>query len=85
MKDQIAKLIDVIHKPKQRTPLQMQIKRGCNVELKDDKAWETLTRNQTMEEEKSKKFVIGGPKFDGQSKMAHDCEICATRSTYLCT
>ena len=59
MKDQIAKLIDVISTPKQRTPLQMQIKRRCNIELKDDKAWETLTRNQTMEDERSKKFVIG--------------------------
>ena len=72
MKDQIAKLIDVINTPKQRTPLQMQIERGSNAESKDDKAWEALTRNQTMEEEKSKKFVIGGPKFDGQSKTAHD-------------
>ena len=36
MKDQIAKLKDVINTPKQRTLLQMQIKRGCNVELKND-------------------------------------------------
>ena len=61
MKDQIAKLIDVINASKQSTSLQMQINRGCNIELKDDKTWETLTRNQTMEEERSKKFVIGGP------------------------
>ena len=48
MKDQIAKLIDVINTPKQRTTLQMQIQRGCNIENKDDKTWETLTRNQTI-------------------------------------
>ena len=81
MKDQIAKLIDVINTPKQRTPLQMQIERGSNAESKDDKAWEALTRNQTMEEEKSKKFVIGGPKFDGQSKTAHDW--CAKTTSYF--
>ena len=72
MKDQIAKLIDVINTPKQRTTLQMQIQRGCNIELKDDKTWETLTKNQTMEEERSKKFVIEGLKFEGQSKTTHD-------------
>ena len=72
MKDQIAKLIDVINTQKQRTPLQMQIKRGCNIEQKDDKTWETLTRNQTMEEERSKTFVIGRPKFEEQSKTVHD-------------
>ena len=43
-----------------------------------------------MEEERSKKFVIGRPKFEGQSKTAHDwCEkktsyflneICKTRT-----
>ena len=68
MKDQIAKLRDVINKPKQRTPLQMQIAQGHNLEQKEDKKWEILTRNQTTEEEKSKKFIIGGPKFEGQSK-----------------
>ena len=81
MKDQIAKLIDVINTPKQRTPLQMQIERGCNIENKDDKTWETLTRNHTMEEERSKKFVIGGLKFEGQSKTAHDC--CAKTTSYF--
>ena len=81
MKDQIAKLIDVINTPKQRPPLQMQIERGCNIENKDDKLWETFTRNQTMEEERSKKFVIGGPKFEGLSKTAHDW--CPKTTSYF--
>ena len=59
MKDQIAKLIDVINTPKQRTPLKMPIERGYNIELKDDKTWETLIRNQTIEEERNKKFMFG--------------------------
>ena len=72
MKDQIAKLIDVINTPKPRTPLQMKNERVCNIENKDGKTWETLTRNQTMEEERTKKFLIGGLKFEGQSKIAQD-------------
>ena len=36
MKDQIAKMIDVINTPKQRTLLQMKIERGCNISRTDE-------------------------------------------------